>query len=295
MGHCTGCSVPSDCGVISFCTGWTCTNSTCAPSYTAQGTALPPGSQTDGDCQEEQCNGTGDVQNAPDDGDLPPDDGNQCTESACSNGVAIHPALPANSPCNQGGGMVCDGASACVACNAPTHCPGGMVCESPTCTNHVCGLMDTPNNTPAPMSAQVDGDCKLVLCDGTGGTKVQADAADVPVDGNACTGDVCNGQTPSNPNLPQGTPCGNGLGCDGQGNCTLLGLGATCQLGTQCTSGFCRDGVCCDTSCMMKCRSCLAADTGGTDGTCALVTPGTDPGDDCQGNKTCTAQGMCSN
>lgn len=53
--------------------------------------------------------------------------------------------------------------------------------------------------------------------------------------------------------------------------------GAPCTLGTLCTSGFCIDGVCCDTACgggkTTDCRSCLGAHTGGADGTCAAIVP----------------------
>jgi hypothetical protein len=294
-GNCIGCMMPTDCGTITFCTGWSCTLNVCQVNYTAMGTPLPPANQTPADCQEKQCNGAGDVQDGIDVTDVPPDDGNLCTDETCSGGIPDHPPSVLDTPCNQSGGSWCDGNGACVECNSPPQCPGGMVCESPTCNANTCGLTTTPDDDPAPPSAQMNGDCKIVLCDGMGGTKIQADAADVPVDGNDCTDDVCTGQTPSNPFLPQGTPCGNGQGCDGAGNCTQLPLGATCATSPQCISNHCTDAVCCNTQCNQICRSCLGQDTGGTDGTCSLITAGTDPYNECQGTKTCNAQGMCSN
>lgn len=62
--------------------------------------------------------------------------------------------------------------------------------------------------------------------------------------------------------------------CGGGGSATppppaeLGALGDACGSGDECDSGFCVDDVCCDTACDGACGSCLAADTGGTDGTC---------------------------
>ena len=58
------------------------------------------------------------------------------------------------------------------------------------------------------------------------------------------------------------------------------GNGSPCANANECTSNHCVDGVCCDTSCNTACESCLSADTGGTDGTCANVSAGIDPDTD---------------
>ena len=50
--------------------------------------------------------------------------------------------------------------------------------------------------------------------------------------------------------------------------------GARCQAGAECTSGFCADGVCCDSACDGRCRACTAAKKGtGVDGVCGDVPP----------------------
>jgi len=54
------------------------------------------------------------------------------------------------------------------------------------------------------------------------------------------------------------------------------------------------DSVCCDADCGAECYSCLAAKTAGPDGTCSLVTDGTNPDEECAGFKTCQS-GSCSN
>lgn len=54
--------------------------------------------------------------------------------------------------------------------------------------------------------------------------------------------------------------------------------GARCAFGAECTSGFCADGVCCDSACDGICRACTAAKKGtGADGVCGDVPPELDP------------------
>jgi hypothetical protein len=56
----------------------------------------------------------------------------------------------------------------------------------------------------------------------------------------------------------------------------LAANGTACTADSDCTSNFCVDGVCCDTTCgdglATDCQSCLGAMTGGADGTCGAVT-----------------------
>src|SRR5262249_30233368 len=69
------------------------------------------------------------------------------------------------------------------------------------------------------VTAQVAGDCKVIQCDG-GGNQVQVtDDSDRPVDGNACTADVCTAGVPSNPPLPPDTSCGGPAVCDRARHC----------------------------------------------------------------------------
>lgn len=56
------------------------------------------------------------------------------------------------------------------------------------------------------------------------------------------------------PGLPNGAPCASG--------------------GSDCLSGFCNDGVCCDVACDNDCASCVLSDTGVADGTCAPLPAG---------------------
>jgi hypothetical protein len=89
------------------------------------------------------------------------------------------------------------------------------------------------------------------------------------------------------------------ISCNGAGACVCddcdRPLGAACVDGPQCTSGNCADGICCNAACEGTCLSCRGDDTGATDGTCADIEPGTDPDNECNGNKTCNGNGQCCN
>ncbi len=69
-------------------------------------------------------------------------------------------------------------------------------------------------------------------------------------------------------------------------------VGQPCAGPTQCTSGFCADGVCCATACSGLCLTCAAP---GSTGTCMPAEVGTDPRNDCddQGVESCGTDGAC--
>lgn len=97
-------------------------------------------------------------------------------------------------------------------------------------------------------------------------------------------------------------------------------LGDTCSAAVDCPppagadAGFCVDGVCCDQACGETCHSCarqgLAGLCGPQDpnldlrrecfscgacfwGECEPAVPGTDPKDDCVGDRVCSVSGLC--
>ena len=71
--------------------------------------------------------------------------------------------------------------------------------------------------------------------------------------------------------------------------------GSPCTQPTDCLSGYCVDGVCCNSPCEGLCQSCLASDTGAPEGLCFLITAGTDPYDECVDPETCDGLGDCAN
>jgi len=95
-----------------------------------------------------------------------------------------------------------------------------------------------------------------------------------------------------------GVGSGGGMG-DGGADCTdavgLCALGVSCDSNSDCASGYCppQDGVCCDTACALTCEACLAAKTGGEDGSCDFVLAGLDLDGECasEAPSTCGASG----
>lgn len=67
--------------------------------------------------------------------------------------------------------------------------------------------------------------------------------------------------------------------CDGEGACAF-DLGHLCTAGTECATGICQDGVCCDEGCAGACESCAGAG-GGSPGICAPVPALQDPDGEC--------------
>jgi len=137
---------------------------------------------------------------------------------------------------------------------------------------------------------------------GTGGGMPCAQPTDCD-DNNACTVDDCQAGQCSHTPEAVGTqcdmgsictatgdclPCANGMqdgdetGVDCGGSCPNKCLGSACTMGTDCPSGFCADGVCCDTACDAS-SECMACNVPGKEGTCSAVSKGMQDPDTCAG------------
>ncbi len=276
-GGCVGCIFPSDCGgTNTFCQTITCIANTCGVSNTAAGVPLPVMMQTANDCQQLQCDGDGMTQSVPDDGDVPVDDGNQCTSEACSNGVQLHPNRPVDTACNQDGGLFCDGAGTCVECNAAAQCSNADQCEVDACIDHTCA--------PQPEVAGVACDDGLFCtqtdtCDGAGACTGTGDPCPGP-DGDANCSESCNEATNScTANDPSGSACEDGQFCTSNDVCNA----GTCMGGANPCPGPDGDGNCAE-SCDEGADNCLAPDPQGSACTDGLF---------CTANDQCNAAGAC--
>lgn len=176
--------------------------------------------QTSSDCLETICDGMGGTTNVPDDMDLPPDDGLECTADVCSMGVAQYPPATQGTSCSLGS---CDGMGTCVEaeCQDAGDCPVPMNgCETAICQSGTCGSAPLPSGTDS--RDDRDGNCLSLTCDGMGGVRSDVDGTDTPPD-TECTTGVCRmGSSDSNPK-PAGTPCSapppaQGI-CNGAGTC----------------------------------------------------------------------------
>jgi hypothetical protein len=239
-GQCVGCTVATDCpGTDTACRTRTCTGDVCGFSYTAANTKLVD--PTAGDCKGMQCDGQGNAQVFNDNTDLPVDT-NACTKDECSMGTPSHRPEASGVAC--GGSLICDGASNCVECTSAPGCPGtDTECHTRTCIAGQCGVSNMTAGTT--VTAQTPRDCRKTVCDGNGGTTMANDDLDLPVDGNACTNDICSGGAPSNPFVSAGTGCGSSNVCDGQGACVACVTASTCPgTDTECHVRTCVSGAC---------------------------------------------------
>jgi hypothetical protein len=220
MGACVGCLSATDCpGQDTACQTRVCSAGMCGFAYAPAG--LFVSDPVMGDCKRNECNGSGQIVAAPSPTDLP-NDMNSCTGDTCVGGAPSFVPLAQGTVCNQNGGTMCNGAGACVQCVSPSTCPGqDDECKVRSCDAGKCGFSYMPAGTP--VAAQTTGDCKKNQCDGAGAIVAAADNADVPVDGNQCTADVCTMGVPSNPPLPIGSACNQngGLACNGAGTCAV--------------------------------------------------------------------------
>ncbi|HEY2898946.1 MAG TPA: hypothetical protein VGL59_00110 [Polyangia bacterium] len=239
-GHCVGCLQASDCGANTECVTHTCTNNMCGTTNTAAGTAVSI--QMAKDCKKNQCDGSGLAVSVPDNTDLPVD-GLDCTMDLCTNGVPSNPPI-ASGLCSQGGGMKCNSSNICVQCLTKVDCGTDDECKKFTCSvQGACSVANTPANTA--ISAQTAHDCQMVVCNGSGTTTSIADDTDKPMDGNACTDDVCTAGVPSNPVVIDRS-CNVNQFCKSDGSCVQCNTDVECgnAMDTFCLKHTCVNNVC---------------------------------------------------
>jgi hypothetical protein len=123
-------------------------------------------------------------------------------------------------------------------CSAPE-----TECRTNVCENMTCGFAFTAAGTE--LSQQVAGDCKRVVCSGSGSEVSEADASDAFDDGNDCTEDVCTGDGPKNEPLASGSACGE----SGQGQCDGAGQCVECVVDDDCAGEACVQSTCVPLSC----------------------------------------------
>lgn len=167
--------------------------------------------------------------------------------------------------CGESG--VCNGQGGCAR-----HAPGTL------CGDSAC----TASNTMMPGGE----------CDGEGTC-----VAGQPVD---CTPFLCAGRS-CRGSCSESSQCASPHVCVGS-SCGKRGNGQNCGNNDECQSGFCTDGVCCESACAGRCSTCASTRARGR---CVLVPAGTNdprassgnvaPGTICvdQGAQTCGTNGRC--
>jgi len=288
----TACALASQCQ-SGFCVDGFCCGAVC--SATCQACSLAKTGSANGTC--------GNVTNATD-----PD--NECAGVTTCNGAGACTKLAQGAACTLG--------TECLS----TFCVDGFCCSAACgATCQACSLAKTgsANGTCGNVTNATDPDNEcagVTTCNGAGAcTKLAQGAActlgteclsTFCVDGFCCSaacGATCQACSLAKTGAANGT-CSNvtvntdpdnecATECNGAGACEAV-AGTACTLASQCQSGFCVDGFCCNTACGATCQACSAAKTGGVNGTCANVTVGTDPDNECIApTPNCAAGGVC--
>ena len=232
-----------------------------------------------------------------------------CNPSTCMKCVAGTGACAAvtgaDDPNTCTGTSTCDVAGACKK-KIGQPCPGGNadcannICADGFCCNTTCsGSCDVCAQA---LGATANGQCTLVvagsagsplcspfLCDGVN----TACSATCASDADCAASAYCTANGICMPRKSQGAACNQAAGAD----CKVAG----CH---DCGSGFCADGVCCDTAgtgAGSFCQACAAAlkQSGAADGTCGPAKDDTNPHSDaCPIDPgfpaSCKADGMCN-
>ena len=176
--------------------------------------------------------------------------------------------------CLLGNGESCSSSSIC----ASGYCKDGVCCEeacTTMCRNCSTGkcLAIKGNSDPPECSGQTSCDLSGV-CKGQTGSSCSAASECLSgfcKDGRccftACTAscqDCTTGQCKVVSYAQDIPECSGSKICGKAGAC-MSALGQKCTAGTECASGFCKEGVCCDKACTAPCKSC-------TTGKCLAVT-----------------------
>ncbi|MBL8717530.1 MAG: hypothetical protein JNL79_16205 [Myxococcales bacterium] len=226
----------------------------------------------------------------------------QC-DAAGSPGVCAKVAAGAKDPdsCTATTGS-CDGAGACKLDNGQSCATGGAssclsgFCADGFCCNEACvGSCDTCAKVKG---GTIDGTCSVLA--------KSAKAAGEP----SCAPFLCGGGVGCPTTCAADGDCATGNYCAKDATCKpKKALGAACALGTDCPSGgcspcetgFCVDGVCCDSACTSLCNACAASlkATGLDGGKCGPTAAGADPHADCTDARTvtpvsCKTDGACN-
>ena len=252
--------------------------------------------QADGVCCSSACNETCNACNSQFNGAI------SGTCSVVTAGTTWIQDCPLAAPASCGFTGSCDGAGACVFYDTATECAAaecnGSILAQPglcdgagTCNGSTSSQSCAPwncNPVAEPAVACFDDcnnnfHCARDYCEG-GATCVLVGSGDTV---GRCD-DNGNGSIEAN-ELTSCARCY--ISADASNKfCTHLKLdGESCGANTECASGHCTDGVCCEASdCPGECRSCNQTKTGGEPGRCAVIRDGTDPDGECT-DGTCTS------
>ncbi len=175
---------------------------------------------------------------------------------ACVNGGCGGECSPGSGRCNPANGV-------------PQFCSSTGIWQSQARCQFVCSGSGTCGGECTPGSRRCNpASGAPQLCSGSGSWQNQTPCQFVCTGSGICSGECAPGSRRCNP--ASGVPqlCSNGAtwqnqavcarGCQNGACIPQQGLGSTCGSATDCTSGFCVDGVCCESTCQGVCTQCQA-------------------------------------
>ncbi len=298
------CGKQSDCDTGTYCdiTTSSCKATKTNGTAATQAYECTSGIMADGVCCNKECTGcsacTADL-NGQDSKTT-----GTCLPVTKAKGAAPHNACPIGSdPCGMDG--TCDGSGQCnyptvgsecgsKSCNVTT----SMLTKGTCNAEHTC--TQTTSSCPGAMACLANGsDCRSAPCTGesdcasgsyctstgTCAAKSGAGSLCTPATANQCNGGACidghccsvascgtcqactgtAGTCVTITNAEDPDSCSGTMACNAAGACKKK-PGQSCELNTECLTGFCADNVCCDRACNGSCEYCNSA------GECGYVT-----------------------
>jgi hypothetical protein len=218
-----------------------------------------------------------------------------CSPESCSGSTYQPPGLCLSGSCGISPGVQCD-PYVCGPTTCKTSCASSADCTS---SNYCSGGGGSPDGG-VPDGGAGSGTCVAKKGQGsTCGAAVEC-ISGFCVDGyccnSSCTGSCRSCGLPGNlgtcsvvANAPDPGTCSGVNICNSAGVCTLIN-GQPCAVASACASGFCVDGVCCNTACNNVCVTCAG---GGQNGTCHQVPSGQPDPPTCNSPNVCSATGSC--
>lgn len=214
------------------CVAAVCESNACSTENVSEGTEAT--TQTDGDCKKSVCDGKGVSLTENDDTDLP-DDGNECTADACSEGNPDYTPVASGTECTQDGGKKCNAKGACVECLGNADCTAPETCKNEKCVPSTC-------SNAAKDGTETDVDCGGADCGPCSvnkkclvGTDCQSGVCVGPPDMQKCAPDTC----------ADGMKNGSETDVDCGGTaCAKCEKGKACTANSDCASDVCTTEVC---------------------------------------------------
>ena len=210
---------------------------------------------------------------------------NMCAATICAGGCSETSPCTGSTYCaggrclaKKGNGQTCAAATECTS----GFCADGYCCASACATACLaCNLAGLMGTCSAVKSANDDMCSGMQSCDATGACKKASGQTCTAatectsgncVDGRCCGGASCaacqtctggGGTCVAVNGADDADSCTGTMTCDAVGACKLK-AGQACTAASQCVSGFCADGVCCNAACAGACEACAETSSKGT-------------------------------